>query len=134
METPGKSTVIEFVYNADPHCIYYVPEGYQDLVTEAQDKFDVMEVIKFQYSDFDGDRQDIKTDPDLTKVLKYCDKNGIVLLKLYVITAENADDVPTEPEISFNRIDRAQSSENIGKFLVCPNMLKYRNWKRCEGK
>lgn len=88
METPGKSTVIEFNYD-EPHCIYYVPESYEQLIGEVSAKFSLSEILRFYYNDFDGDKVSITNDDDLVTALKYCDKNGIVLFKLFVVTPEN---------------------------------------------
>ena len=84
METPGKYTVIELVYT-ESHCIYYVPENFEQILTEAQDKFAIEEHLYFYYNDFDGDKVMIKNDNDLNKSLRYCDKNSISLLKLYIL-------------------------------------------------
>lgn len=136
METPGKNTVIAFEYEGTVHEIYFIPENFNELVTEAKsnsiskstlfniyiakyskyqyfcyrnnnssfcgyirykqitnlsslDKYEIDDEIRLHYFDFDEDKVPLKNDTHYEKALKYCDKNGIYLLKLIIRKSNN---------------------------------------------
>mmetsp|Transcript_32755 Transcript_32755/g.29037 ORF Transcript_32755/g.29037 Transcript_32755/m.29037 type:complete len:121 (+) Transcript_32755:24-386(+) len=106
MTTYGRNTVISLNYKEKETEIYYIPETYDELIQDILKLFDSIANLsnyqnKFRifYYDFDSDKVNIKNDYDFQSALKYCDKNGIYSLKLYLNPSNNETSSDEESEM-----------------------------------
>jgi len=98
METPGKNTAISFVYKDQEYEIYYIPQDFGELVDEVWGRYNIETSIKMHYLDFDNDKVSMKNNEQYQNALKYWDKNGIFLLKIFV--KENSFNMSDEESVA----------------------------------
>lgn len=82
------------------------------------DQFKLTEDIRFHYFDFDGDKVHLRNNNHYEKALKYCDKTGIFLLKLYLklgeemFSSDDELDPVAEEDVSINAIPDENSEKS----------------------